>query len=190
MSPIRFFITGLPRSRSAWFANLFTWGDSICYHDALYDDAVNSLCWSNSLRSLQSRLLNGTRGHSDASNLLAWEHFRNWFPDAKWVVVERPLEEVLESSTAIYPNISKERLRAFQAKMEALISGFSPLVVKFDEITPFKCYEIAEYIGVSIGPATRVRMLCDMNVQIHPPILKQRLANLKCQPQVDTKTAA
>lgn len=30
-----FYITGLPRCRTAWFANLFTGRDSFCFHEAL-----------------------------------------------------------------------------------------------------------------------------------------------------------
>lgn len=32
-----FFITGLPRSRTAWMANFFTTGESFCFHDAMKD---------------------------------------------------------------------------------------------------------------------------------------------------------
>lgn len=67
----------------------------------------------------------------------------------------------------------------------------NPMVVNFDSIDPVKCYEIAEYLGIDIGPATRVRQLCDMNIQIHPPVLKQRLENLRMSTNVYTeKTAA
>ena len=29
-----FFITGLPRSRTAWLANWFTYGHTFCFHEA------------------------------------------------------------------------------------------------------------------------------------------------------------
>lgn len=53
--------------------------------------------------------------------------------------------------------------------------------VSFDRITPSLCYSISEYLGVDIGPEARVRQLCDMNIQIHPPILRERLTRLSQQ---------
>lgn len=185
----QFFITGLPRSRTAWFATLFTWGDSLCYHDALCPE-IGSVCGTDSLRRLQSKLLTGVRGHSDASNILVWRTLQKWFPEARWVVIDRVFEEAVHSSRLICESISEEKMRPMFNELSRLAENLKPMVVKFEEIDPIKCYEIAEYLSIDIGPATRVRQLCDMNIQIHPSILKRRLESLKGKLLVDSEKAA
>lgn len=87
-----FFITGLPRSRTAWLANLFTWGDSFCYHDALPD--------CESLGELDI-MLGGLPyleiGLSDSSLLLIWRALVRRYPTSKWVLIRRDKREALRS---------------------------------------------------------------------------------------------
>ena len=45
-----FFITGLPRSRTAWFSTFFTGNNSFCYHEIIrvsdgFDDAIVGYCY-------------------------------------------------------------------------------------------------------------------------------------------------
>ena len=184
----QFFITGLPRSRTAWFANLFTWGDSICYHDALHSDpTVGRLVYM--LKDVPA-VCGAKRGHSCASNLLAWRELDAHFPDAQWVVIERRFDDVLAACSDILPTTRRDALLVMQSQIAGIVEHLDPMMVQFESINMTRCYEIAEYLGIDIGPATRVRQLCDMNIQIHPPVLRKRLESLKCQQFVDTKEAA
>lgn len=100
------------------------------------------------------------------------------FPTAKWVVIERDFSQVLKSCQKVHPDVAYDGLMAMNQGLAQLVNELRPLVIPMESIDPIKCYEIAEYLGIDIGPATRVRQLCDMNIQIHPPILQKRLASL------------
>jgi hypothetical protein len=85
-----FFVTGLPRSRTAWLANFLTHGPvSLCYHDILrVDPKLERL---NALSGYQFV------GDSDSALLLEWPRWVKQFPGARWVVINRPMVECLES---------------------------------------------------------------------------------------------
>lgn len=117
-------------------------------------------------------------GVSDSSLLFRWRNTAERFPNAKWVVIQRDFGDCLRSCQKVHPEISRPGLLTMQIALEELVATLKPMVVNFDEIDPIKCYEIAAYLDIDIGPATRVRQLCDMNIQIHPPILQKRLASL------------
>lgn len=87
-----FFITGLPRSRTAWLANFFTYGPAFCGHDLLKS--------CRSLDMLEATLESfGTpfAGDSDSGLLVVADAvYRRW-PEAKWIIVDRPGEDCLRS---------------------------------------------------------------------------------------------
>ena len=89
---IPFFITGLPRSRTAWLANLFTWGDSFCHHDALRMGV--------SVEELKRQFVSTPGqyvGDSDSGLAAVARDVVNEWPHARWVIVLRPKQECLES---------------------------------------------------------------------------------------------
>lgn len=92
-----FFITGLPRSRTAWLANLFTYGPSFCWHDltAQLDHIEELKSW---IRNVSQDIV----GVSDSGlGLFACEVLQQ-FPDAKWILVRRPRGEALVSFLQFY----------------------------------------------------------------------------------------
>lgn len=93
-----FFITGLPRSRTSWLANWFTWGTSHCLHDAirLYPRAADL---KDHLESLGADGFEYV-GNSDSS--LPWiaEAMIETFPRARWLFIERDPEEAAASFQA------------------------------------------------------------------------------------------
>lgn len=89
-----FFCTGYPRSRSAWLANLFTWGKSICLHDELAEhESIES--FANRLRELHE--MHHSVGVSDSALLLFYAPIMEQFPDSQWLIVERPYNTALAS---------------------------------------------------------------------------------------------
>lgn len=88
-----FFITGLPRSRLSWLANLLTWRSSFCYHGALAQCA----CISD-LKQLLGSSPDGATQVGDADPLIGCvskELLRD-FPKAKFVFIFRPMAECME----------------------------------------------------------------------------------------------
>lgn len=79
-----FFITGLPRSRTAWLANLFTTDTTICYHD----------------RPFESKLCNREDkkvGFSCSEIIWSYQSIHYEFPTARWLVVVRDGDDSLRS---------------------------------------------------------------------------------------------
>lgn len=79
-----FFITGLPRSRTAWLSLLLTHGsESFCHHDGLKGFSVKGL-----VHEMRESGYTNT-GDSDSALLLHLEEVIRLVPDAKWVIVNR-----------------------------------------------------------------------------------------------------
>ena len=79
-----FFITGLPRSRTAWLANLFTYGNSFCWHDAC-KGGLNADSVVEALSSVNTPYV----GDSDSGLLLLYNAILARFPDSRWLLVRR-----------------------------------------------------------------------------------------------------
>lgn len=89
-----YFITGLPRSRTAWLANLLTWGDSFCFHEAT--DGCGSI---EDLKGVLASVPFGTRhvGNSDPNLGLVPEALVQTFPGCRVVSIYRPLDECVQA---------------------------------------------------------------------------------------------
>jgi hypothetical protein len=89
-----YFITGLPRSRTAWISNLLTSGCSFCWHDAAKFGGVAGIC-----SALDAALLMpGVKvaGNSDSGLAMFSRRLMEIYPLAKWVIVWRDFESALE----------------------------------------------------------------------------------------------
>lgn len=82
-----FFITGLPRSGTAWLANLFTTGKSICFHEPDPRDVVTAINAQPGRRV----------GASDPTLVRKHSQVVMLWPDARWLYVVRPIEECFAS---------------------------------------------------------------------------------------------
>jgi hypothetical protein len=80
-----FFITGLPRSRTAWLANLFTTDRTICYHEPTEP-------WPQILGDRYDAI-----GASDSTLADRFDHFSAAFPEARWLLVDRDPGSALKS---------------------------------------------------------------------------------------------
>lgn len=161
------FLTGLPRSRTAWFANLLTWGDSIVGHD------VPSA-------QLMHDFHHGTlSGHSCASNLLMWRQLHDLFPTARWAVIDRSFMSAFRASRNAAPDTTYGGFCGLYCALEELKSALNPFILPYDAINLDTCYTLADHLGIDIGPQRRVAQLLDMQVQIHPAILTKRIAALQ-----------
>jgi hypothetical protein len=78
-----FFVTGLPRSRTAWLANWLTTDRSLCYHDAPFD---SELCSAG-----RHVGFSGPELAEDFDRIAAEE------PTARWLVVLRPSQDCFAS---------------------------------------------------------------------------------------------
>lgn len=81
-----FFITGLPRSRTAWMSAFLSNGDVVCRHEAL-KYCKSKADFSRLMRHPKKRV--GT-----ADSVLMWSDFRARFPNAPFIIIDRNPNEV------------------------------------------------------------------------------------------------
>lgn len=105
-----YFITGLPRSRTAWLANLLTWGESFCWHEA---SAAGGLTVEG-MWEVMKGAPRGMRyvGNSDPNLGLMANELLEGFPESRFVVV---LRDVDECATGMMKAMVQERLKAVDA---------------------------------------------------------------------------
>lgn len=92
-----FFITGLPCSRTAWLANLFTTGNVMCHHDLLgrvggmerFATAIREDGWG---QPSTFRV-----GDADSGLLACYPQVKKLWPIAPWVLVIRKFDDAWDS---------------------------------------------------------------------------------------------
>lgn len=129
---MNYFITGLPRSRTAWFAALFSASkDCFCFHDGLNG--------CRTVEELKIRLESRPERHvGDSDSGLMILDLERLFPDAKVVLIKRDVEECRESlvefigeeygSTIDYAAMMMENVK------DALVVEFDDIDSRIDEI--------------------------------------------------------
>ena len=165
-----FFITGFPRSRTLWFANYFSFGDSVCMHEASTWSCVNGDPFNIDTAILDATLIAAARygakfvGNSDAAMMLNWERIVDAYPDARWLLVDRNTDEVAASlERARIPLGSKVVDRMWPKFSEFAHSGI-PRVVNFRDIDK-NLVSIEEHLAPGMDfPVWRRRMLVEANV--------------------------
>jgi GNAT superfamily N-acetyltransferase len=88
-----FVILSLPRSRSFWLSRFLTYGDYRCGHD----EALRM----RSGEDVRTWLAQDFTGSAETGAARWWRLIRHYRPDARIVVVRRPVEDVLDSIVRI-----------------------------------------------------------------------------------------
>lgn len=84
-----FFVFALPRSRTAWTARWLRHGDRVVGHDIAID--------CNTLDDFLDPFTMGLSGSVETAAIDGWPLIREAFPDARFAVILRPLDDVLRS---------------------------------------------------------------------------------------------
>jgi len=149
----RFWITGLPRSRTAWFAVAMRAAGRACFHELTAE--------TGSYAELKDRW---TDGNSDsACGLQVARILSDVAP--RTLVIERPVEDVALSLVRIYgPRIG---LFAHLEGLREALSVAHPLIkrIAFDDLNDRDALiEAAEWLSPGSGKA--VASLSNMNIQV------------------------
>ena len=93
MQSLRFFVTGLPRSRTAWLAKFFTTDAIYCMHEGLnlYPD----------MTSLANAMSGDKKVYGNSDSALCLTKFQEVFK-APTLIIERDREEVLNSLVELF----------------------------------------------------------------------------------------
>lgn len=140
-----FFITGLPRSRTAWLAAYFTDGNVFCYHDGLkYLNKKEEFYYLMGAAHKDYKL--DTIGNSDSG--LIYTDFQTRFPDADTVIIERPVADSWQSMVSLGFSVDVDFFFENAKKLDKLRG----LRVPYEHIDR-DLNLICEYIGVRYSPA-------------------------------------
>jgi hypothetical protein len=106
-----FFITGTPRSRTAWLANfLDVPGRVTCFHDGIRGCRT----WSEYVKKIEGA--NGPIvGDCDSGLIFFWREARAQWPDAKWILLLRLENLVFESLLQMNAYSDAKKLSASDA---------------------------------------------------------------------------
>lgn len=136
-----FFITGLPRSRTKWFADYFSGlNDTVCWHEAMNGcHSTNDFLWK------MTRLPFTHIGNSDSG--LMYTNFQQWFMGAPTVVIERDFEDVLESLEHMFGEdfCTEGDMRKVLTTQAEKLKSVQGKRIPFDEIND-RIQEIHEYL--------------------------------------------
>lgn len=153
-----FFIASLPRSRSAWTANYLTYGNTFCLHDGLKDcpEGVHQLM------SLVPEVK--FVGDADPASCLMQDKLISEYPQAKWIIIERPFQDVKDAVNKL--GVDSSQLHVVQTKLEELRGKVDAFVVPFD-ILDYSIIDVAKFIDPDYQPReARHKMLTGLNVQV------------------------
>lgn len=168
INPDPFFVTGLPRTRSAWIAAFLSTGETVCYHDLLGK--------IDHLDSLKEHLVDGNHGDSDSGLILAPQKIIDLFPKSKWLVIVRKPAEAMSSLREFLHNGPWHQtlnndghlLRLYEAGREVLLDNKLVHWVEFGDLNRL---DVIEDIWKHLLPDVefneeRWQILNQLNVQV------------------------
>ncbi len=170
--PKYFFVTGLPRSRTAWLANFLTCGDAFCFHDGL------KYCRElEDLKKVFKRTSTSYVGNSDSALVLFYHELRDMFPGSKWLLVYRNFKECADSAIRLSfageetENILVDGAARLAAIRIAELELRNPniLIVDYETLDEPETVEaIVNHLTPDIEfDRERFNLLDTLNVQIH-----------------------
>lgn len=157
---MNYFIVGLPRSRTAWLANFLTHGASLCFHEALrYVEKPEEL------KAFMERDADYV-GDCDPMLAIHWRKVAEMFPDAKWVVIDRKIEDVRKSCQRVgVPEVGLEKLHE---NLSELCKELTPWYVDYERLDD-NIHGLWAYLFPSVPfPEDRYAMLRQMYVDTVP----------------------
>jgi len=170
-----YFITGLPRSRTAWMANYLTHGRSMCFHDELLD---GPLVLAAKMRKAAEHY--AYVGHSDPANLFCWRELDKAFKgEARWVVLVRNVKECIQSVNRIVNADLSFHVHALLRRYYQLITGIP--TSRFIHLSWHLNDEALDYIErflfeLPIVEEERRALLQKFNVQIESSQMQEGIA--------------
>lgn len=163
---MKLFITGLPRSKTAWMAAYFTSNDKICLHDGIEKGQV--------LRPNFS-LSNSAIGNSDCANSIFYKELNNAYPTAKWVVIERSVADVkrsISNSIGTTRDLIDKTIPIFSDALSEVKYHLKPFVLPYN-FNEEEFIKLHEYLSLDFNKE-RYYLMRGLNIQV----TKDRISEL------------
>ena len=145
---IDFMVLALPRSGTAWIANLLTTDSSLCIHEAFMDISIDDL---------DNRPYDGMLGIAETSAFTKVDEINQH--SAKKLVIERPLNEVNESIA----ELGFKAMPSYSADLMIQLKGYR---IAYKDLFNYEIMSEAYYYLLRKElNQERHKMLCQMNIQ-------------------------
>lgn len=161
-----FLITGFARSRTAWLANLLTYGDAFCFHEVL------RLCPDPQAVPIFLGQA-GARVAGTSDSMLPFYIDQIWpdLPNPKLVLIDRDPDDAFQSLEKQFPNLKTlpEIHRKTMAALAQMLDKYETLMVPYDALDQVEiCEQIWEFC-VPNAPFNKLRweQLDLLRVEIH-----------------------
>jgi len=175
---VRFFITGLPRSRTSWLANFFTYKDSFCFHE---------LCqYGRDFMQLHQKMCTRVESYVGTSDCAVPYYFDDIIQVGDtWslAIVERDFDDIEESLVNFHGKLTGEEYKALETskqKIDIFKNKYNPYIIKFEDLNNINKVEELWYHcipGLEFD-ADRFELLNTMNIQ---PEKKQYMDHLNIE---------
>lgn len=163
-----FFVTGLPRSRTAWLANFLTYDDQFCYHEGL-----------NGCSSIDE-YKDKVKDKGDSNTGLMMFDFKDHFPDSKVIVIDSSVDKSIEFSKSVFG----VDLTDIMVKGKTRLDSINGLHININDIND-RLKEIWEYVSDKPFDKERADMLIKLNIQVNDPLSMDGEAANKFKESVD-----
>ena len=133
----KFFITGLPRSRTAWLSTFFTGDNCFCYHEVLrvsngFDDAIQKLLNRKEMYV----------GNSDSSLPIWIDKIDHILKHSPIVIIERDIDEVTNSLTNLFGDYDYTGiLDSTLEHIEIIKDRYNYISIDYNELSKQSCLE-------------------------------------------------
>lgn len=167
----RFWITGLPRSRTAWLSIAATTGNSICHHEPGYGDYETAAALWRGLGKYPSV------GIADAGMGMIIDRIL-WDFSPKTLIIERPVSEVFDSFLAYNGEASPNLMDRLYALQSALAKADNALIkrISYDALTDEDVVrECLDWMGIK---PLNLSGLMRLNIQADLAYQRAKVASL------------
>jgi hypothetical protein len=157
-----FVIFALPRCRTAWLSHFLSYGTHLCGHD------IGIEC-----RSVSDFLIpfaNGMQGTAETGSMLAWQQIRDLMPGTKFVVIKRPIWQVMHSLLRFGLAPPVQELIDRDDLLDVISEQKDTMTLPFDYLsTEVGCKDIFEFCLEEPFDQEWWRLLNGINIQVQMP---------------------
>ena len=145
---IDFMVLALPRSGTAWIANLLTTDTSLCIHEAFMDHSINDL---------DTRSYDGMLGIAETSAFTKVDEINQH--SAKKLIIDRPFDDINNSIAELGFKAMPSYLADLMIQLKGYRIAFKDLF-NYDIMAEAYYYLLRKELNQE-----RHRMLCQMNIE-------------------------
>lgn len=115
-------------------------------------------------------------GNSDCGNVMYLEEIMDSFPDTKLIMIERPIDEVIDSLTKMGEGFSNHESVYFTHDlMQDVKDAHEMLVIDYHEMNEATCRKLWNYCTTDQFDHNRWTMLNGLNIEIIPDMKLEQL---------------